>query len=260
MRRNALLAIGLAGLLVLAGCAGQGSSVGASTPDTSEGSDGGTIEVTGVGSAEAEPNQAVVRVAVTATAADAVGARQQLAENTSQLRSALEEIGVSRSQLQTRRYDLDRDLRRPEREGGEPRVQYRGYHGFEITLNDTSRVGTVIDTAVQNGATDVQDIQFTLSTNRRRQLKAAARESAMADARQTARQLASAGNVRVTGVELIRTTSRSAPRPVEEAATAEPTATPAGGGGTDITSGPVTVVATVHVAYTTEPVANNSTS
>lgn len=250
MRQNALFAVGLAGLLVLAGCAGQGTTAGVSSPSEES---NGSIQVTGAGSAEAEPNQAVVRVAVTTTASDAVSARQRLAENTSQLRAALDDIGVSRSQLQTTRYDLDRDYRRPEREGGEPRVQYRGYHAFEITLSDTDRVGTVIDTAVQNGVTDVRDIQFTLSTDRRRELKAAARESAMHDARQTARDLASSANVTITGVKVVQTTSRSAPRPSDVAATPEPTATEMAGGETDLSSGPVTVVATVHVTYATEP-------
>lgn len=256
MQRNALLSVGVVALLLVAGCAGQAPS--------SPGSDGaatqnGTIQVTGAGSAEATPNRAVVRLAVTATAPSAVDARQQLAANTSRMRTALEEIGIADSQITTTRYDLDRDLRRPRREGDDPRVQYRAYHGFEITLDETDRVGEVIDTAVQNGATGVRDIEFTLSTERRRNLEASARRAAMTDARVTAEQLASSANLTITGVKVVRTTSRSAPRPVEGTAMPTATQTPAGGGQTNVESGPVTVVATVHVVYRTTSESDETT-
>lgn len=248
MRRRTLIAAGVAALLLLAGCsAGQASNAGSATGNS-------TIQVAGTGSADAEPNQAVLRVGVVATAPDAATARQRLAENTTRMRTALERIGVEDDQIVTQRYDIDRDRRErhERREGEQPRVQYRASHRFEITLNDTDRVGRVIDTAVRNGATEVDDIQFTLSTDRRRELEAEARQAAMADARAKARSLAADANLTVTGVKVIRT-GGGAPRPVDETAAATPTVT-AGGAASDVESGPVTVVTTVRVVYTAEPV------
>jgi len=264
MYRRSLLAIGLAGLLVLSGCAGQatpaandasaGAAAGAATGASAQATnDGGTIEVSGAGSAEAEPNRAVVRVAVTTTAPDAATARQRLAENVSRMRSALDDLDLDDGQITTTRYDLDRDYRRPRSEGDEPEIQYRAYHGFEITLSEIDRVGTVIDTAVQNGANNVEDIRFTLSSTRRRELQRSARSAAMADARQTAEQLADSANLTITGVKAIRTVDGSSPRPYQEAATAAPTATPADGADTEVDAGPVTVVTRVHVVYKTAP-------
>jgi len=259
MSRRALLTVGIVALLVLSGCAGQPASqttdapAGASADATNR---SGTIAVSGSGSADAEPNRAVVRVAVTTTAPDAVSARERLAENTSRLRSALADLGLDDDQVTTTRYDLDRDYRRPrppERDGGEPEVRYRGYHGFEITLEQIDRVGTVIDTAVENGVNDVQDIQFTLSTNRRRDLQQSARGAAMADARATAEQLADSANLTITGVKSIETGRDSSPRPVEEAAMATATPTASDGADTDVDAGPVTVVTRVQVVYETEP-------
>ncbi|MFB6302549.1 MAG: SIMPL domain-containing protein [Haloferacaceae archaeon] len=244
MRRQSLIALGLAVLLLAAGCsAGTGSSPGEAEAE------GRTIHVSGSGSAEAEPNQAVLNVGVVATADDAATARQRLAANVSRMRTALDGIGVDDDQITTRRYDIDRDRRRPRREGGEPRVQYRAVHAFRITLSETDRVGTVIDTAVQNGATQVENIEFTLSTDRRRQLEQRARRAAMADARATADGLAASANLTVTGVRTVRT-GGGAPRPVEEgAALATATATPAAGMPSDVEAGPVTVVVTVQVVY-----------
>lgn len=244
MRRRTLVAVGLAVLLAVAGC--TAGSPGA----TDGGTENSTIQVAGSGSAEAEPNQAEVRVEVVATAPDAAAARRKLARNTTRMRDALEGVGVADDQVTTLRYDIRRDHRRPRREGEEPEVRYRAAHSYEITLSDTERVGTVIDTAVRNGATEVDDIRFTLSTDRRRELEADARAAAMADARSKARSLAATENLTVTGVEVIRT-GGGGPRPVdaEGAAMATPTAAPP----SDIESGPVTVVTTVRVVYRAAP-------
>lgn len=252
MRHYSLLAVGLAVLVLVAGCAGTSPSASQSpTPDDR------TIRVSGSGSAEGEPNRAVLRVGVVATADTASAARQQLAENVTRMREALREINVTDDQITTVRYDIDRDRRRPRKEGGEPRVQYRAAHSFEITLTEIDRVGTVIDTAVQNGATEVEDIRFTLSTERRRQLEESARQAAMTDARQKAESLASSANLTVTGVKVIRT-SGGAPRPSGDAAAATPVATQAAGAPSKVESGPVTVVTTVYVVYNAAPAENES--
>ena len=251
MRRHALISVVLAALLATAGCAGTLQS-GTADAGESPAGDERTIHVAGSGSAEARPNQAVVSVSVVARADDAATARQRLARNVTRMRESLAEVGVERDQITTRRYDNDRDRRRPRREGEgtEPRVQYRAWHAFEITVEETDRVGTVIDTAVRSGATEVDRIEFTLSTERRRELEADARRAAMADAREKARSLASDANLTVTGVKVIRTGGGDAPRPSGGAAMA--TATPAAEPDTELESGPVTVVTTVRVVYNAE--------
>lgn len=249
MRRHALITVVLAGLLATAGCAGTLQSGTAAAGEQT--ADDRTIHVAGSGSAEAQPNQAVVRVSVVTTAADAATARQRLAEDVTRMRDALADVGVERGQITTRRYDIDRDRRRPREEGEEPEVQYRAWHAFEITVQETDRVGTVIDTAVQNGATEVDNIEFTLSTDRRRELESRARQAAMSDARAKARSLAGDANLTVTGVKVIRTGGGGAPRPVGDGAMA--TATPVAEEPTELESGPVTVVTTVRVVYTAAP-------
>ncbi|MFB6280757.1 MAG: SIMPL domain-containing protein [Haloferacaceae archaeon] len=252
MRRQTLIAAGLAVMLLVAGCsAGTGSS-------GTEGTEGRTIQVVGSGSAEGEPNQAVVDVAVVETADDAAAARRKLAENVSRMRTALESIGIEDDQVTTRRYDIDRDLRRPRREGGEPRTRYRAVHAFEITLSEIDRVGTVIDTAVRNGASQVENIEFTLSTDRRRQLERSARDAAMANAREKAEDIAASANLTVTGVRTVRTGGGEAPRSVESGAAAAATPTATLAAPSDVEAGPVTVVVTVRVVYDAAPAEGTS--
>jgi uncharacterized protein YggE len=269
MRRHthALAVIGVAALLVIAGCAASPSEAPgtADSPAASPSTDrtsatpapDSTIRVVGSGSADAEPDQAVVRVAVEATGPDAATARQRLAENTTRMRTALEDIDVDEDRITTRRYDIYQDRRRPREEGAEPRIQYRATHDFEITVTDPDRVGEVIDTAVRNGATEIDDVSFTLSTDRRRTLERRARSAAMADARGKARALAADANLSVTGVRVIRTASRGVPRTADTgggAATETPVATAAPP--SDIESGPVTVTTTVEVVYEAGPRTN----
>jgi|GEM_PF-220319 len=266
-RTHALAAVGVAVLLVIAGCAGgpaESPAAAATSPaaeSTASSASDSTIRVVGSGSADAEPNQAVVRVAVVARGPDAATARQRLAENTSRMRSALESIGVGEDWITTRRYDINQDRRRPREEGAEPRVQYRASHDFEITVSDPDRVGTVIDTAVRNGASEIDDVSFTLSTDRRRTLEQRARSAAMADARAKARSLAADANLTVTGVRTIRTASRGVPRAYDAGAGGAATETPVATAAppSDLESGPVTVTTTVEVVYEAAPQTANTT-
>ncbi|MFB6092628.1 MAG: SIMPL domain-containing protein [Haloquadratum sp.] len=243
MSRDSFLAVGVAALVLLAGCSSAAPAGGSDAASA-----GSTIEVSGVGSADGEPNRAIVRVGVTATADDAVTARQRLAENVTRMRNALRELGLEDGQITTSYYDIGRDYRPPRREDGEPRIQYRATHQFEITLSNIDRVGSVIDTAVQNGATDIEEISFTLAPDRRQRLERLARQAAMADARQKAETVAEAANLTITGVKVVRV-GGGAPRPAETAATATATPAPTPSADTDVEGGPVTVVATVQVVY-----------
>jgi uncharacterized protein YggE len=244
MNHRTLATLCPAALVLVAGC-----SAGSTADASPSGDDGSTIRVAGSGSAEAEPNRAVVRVSVVATADDAATARQRLAANASRMRTALNQAGIDGDQITTTRYDIYQDRRRPREEGDEPLIQYRAMHGFEVTVTDTDDVGTVVDTAVSNGATEIEDIRFTLTAEQRRELERDARQAAMADARSKARSLADSANLTVTGVAVIRTTGGGAPRPYESGATATETAVP----DTDRESGPVTVVTSVEVVYEAAP-------
>ncbi|MFB6169394.1 MAG: SIMPL domain-containing protein [Haloferacaceae archaeon] len=251
MPRRTVTSVALALLVLAAGCAGAGGA-GAATPagDGATDSSGRQIAVAATGSAADSADQAVVRLGVRATDENAVAARRALAENVSRMREALMAAGVDEDAITTTRYDIDRDLERPRQEGGEPRVRYRATHSFRVTVEDTDRVGTVIDTAVRNGATSIDGVEFTLSAERRERLGETARQRAMASARRKASQLAATENLTITGVRTIRTVSEDGPRPAVEAAAATPTATPSAP--TDLDAAPVSVTVRVEVVYEAE--------
>jgi hypothetical protein len=141
------------------------------------------------------------------------------------------------------------DISSEERYGG-PRQEgptYRGLHAFEITIEEPDRAGEVIDTAVSNGASEVDGVEFTLSSEKRENLREEALQAAMENARSEAGTVAAAEDLRIAGVDRISTTEFDR-RPYS----AETAALAAGdGGSTSIDSGPVSVSASVTVVYET---------
>ncbi|WP_433623271.1 SIMPL domain-containing protein [Halomicrococcus sp. NG-SE-24] len=233
-RRALVAALGVA---VLLSAVGGGATGGATRAEN--GTDATTIRVSGAGDVEADPNQAVLEVAVVQTADDADAVRRGLAANVSEMRRALREANVSDDQVRTTRFDIgeDRD------ETGEP-AGYQGLHAFEITLNDTSRVGAIIDVAVENGANRVDGVAFTLSEERRNELRAAALREAVTNARADADAVAASADLAITGVRTLSTVeSGVAPVRTDVGGVA------ANAAKTDVESGPVTVSVQVVVTY-----------
>lgn len=204
---------------------------------------GNTVTVTASGAAEAEPDEAVVRVAVEATADDPTVARRRVAENASSMRSALVDLGIPAASIRTTGYDIYEDRVRPPEPGAEPATTYRARHSFAVEVQDTERVGEVVDAAVGNGATSVHGVEFTLSEETRRRLRQDAIDEAMTDARTRADAIAGAGGLSIEGVDRVQTGATSGPRPVAMLASA------GDGGGTSVQSGAVSVRATVTVVY-----------
>jgi uncharacterized protein YggE len=234
-----LAAVASAGVvLALDGSAAQPSPAIQPT-DSSE-----TITVSATGDAKAQPDTAVVRVAVEATDADAAAARTAVAENISAVRDALAEMGIEDDQVRTSDYRIYEDRHDPRSTSDDTETTYRARHVLSIDVEDIDQVGTIIDSAVDAGATSVHDVRFGLSDDTRQELQNEALENAMSDARVQASTLAESADLEIDGVASVETVDRHTPRTtyVMEAAAAD-------GASTDISTGPVSVSAQVTVTY-----------
>jgi uncharacterized protein YggE len=243
-RRSTLVgAAVVAALLVTAGVAGALTTGNPAQPQVqSDAQMSDTITVAGSGSVQAQADRAVVRVAVLATGDDIGTVRQQLSDNASQMRSALNEMDISGSQIQTAYYDISSNQRYGRTEEGQP--NYRAIHSFSVTVENPDKAGKVIDTAVSNGASEVDGVEFTLSEDRRQELRQEALTEAMETARGEASTIAAAEDLSIAGVDRVSSTDYGrSPYRVETAALAS------GDSGTSIDSGPVTVSASVTVVY-----------
>jgi len=221
--------------VLLAGCTGP-LQTAASDDD---GASGSTISVSASGSATADADRAVVRLSVEATADSADDARAQVASGVESVRTTLADAGIPDANVTTAAFGLS-----PVYDRSETNRDVTGYRAMHALTVETTpaRAGEVIDLAVGAGATSVDGVQFTLSDERRSDLRATALERAMNAARTDADGLAAASDLAVTGVQQITTGADFTPYP---AARFEDTA-----GGTTLQPAPVSVTVTVSVTYT----------
>jgi uncharacterized protein YggE len=230
---NRSLALTLVAVVLLAGC---------TAPLQTAASDGGaagpTISVSATGSASADPDLAVVHLSVEATADAANAARGQVTRDVERVRTALRDADVTDAAVTTTFgiapvYNYSR--------GERERVGYRAVHALAVDIGP-DRAGDVIDLAVGAGATGVDGVRFTLSDERRAELRATALDRAMDAARADADGIANAADLSVTGIRQASTGAAFVPHPTARFESAD-------GGETSIQPAPVTVTVTVDVTY-----------
>lgn len=210
-----------------------------------------TITVTGTGDAEAEPDQAEVFVAVVAEGDDPAAVRNDLRDGADALRDGLAAANVTDDQIETTEYQISERYRDFDEDPDSDEPAYRGIHAFTVTLDDVNQTGEVTDASADAGA-QIQRVAFTLSEDRRIELRDEALTNAMDDARRQATTLAEAGDLQVTGVRTIDATDRQHGPVIFEDAVAEADE----GGGTTFEPGDVTVTVRVSVTYDAESTAD----
>ena len=246
MDRRLTALIGIVALVALAGCSGL---AGTATPNAADDAQlERSIEVTAAGEASAAPDRATLRVAVTATGADAEAVRDELDAEDEALRDALRDWGLDDDAIRTVQYDVRQSY---ETRDDPNRTRYEGIHRYAIELDDVDAVGEVIDVAVDAGADEVQRIQFGLSDEAQREVREEALETAMANADEDAAVLANASGLEVAGVYEVSTAQSGGGAYVARGYDA------AGGGdggaSTSVETGDVSVRVSVNVVYEATP-------
>ncbi|MFB6140472.1 MAG: SIMPL domain-containing protein [Halosimplex sp.] len=233
-RKLTAIAVTSVVLLSVLGVAGAGT-----LGSQSAGNETATVSVSATGTVTAEPDRAVVYVAATAEGENASAATSDLASNVSDLRAALDDENLSVESVETTGYSVYRERPGEGQGQGSAPTTYVARQSFAVTTTDVSGAGAVIDTAVANGATEVGGVQFTLSEDRRQELRTEAIGAAVDDARVQAEAVADS-----TGLTLGSVRSVSTGQEVgffgERVAAAD---------GTTIDASPVSVSATVDITY-----------
>lgn len=155
------------------------------------------ISVSGSAVIEAEPDRAVLNVAVETFAEAASEASQDNARKMTDLLAALRDMGIAGERVRTVSYSLQPEYRviRPD----DPRSQeverrivgYRALNIVRVVVDSVPRVGQVIDRAVARGGNRIAGLYFELSDPEpvRRQALQEASRSAREEARAVAEAL-----------------------------------------------------------------------
>ncbi len=170
-----------------------------------------TIRAIGEATITAKPDQAHISVGVTTQAATADDAVKQNADKAQAVITALKTLIGPSGTIQTSSYSVAPQYRY---EQGQPPVitGYEANHTVDLTLNDITLAGKVIDAATKSGANGINRIEFTLKDS------ASVREQAIGKAtgvaRGNAEAIAKALGVAVLGVFAAETTEAVLPRPI----------------------------------------------
>ncbi|KAB1198028.1 MULTISPECIES: SIMPL domain-containing protein [Haloferax] len=245
MKRRLIAPLLIASLVLLAGCL---SAPLQTTSGSDTGTDATTISTTGTGEVTAESDLAIVNVAVTHTADSADEARGVVADDVAAVRDALTDAGISEDAIQSTGFHIYPEYNY----GGEKRelVGYRAIHSLSVEVAP-DRAGEVIDLSVGAGADEIRGVFFTLTDEKRAELRSEALTNAVESAEADAETVAAASDLRITGVHTATVGGGYSPGPYP-VAYAEDAARTSAGAPTELTPGPVTVSATVQMVYTAE--------
>ena len=184
---------------------------GAADPQFAKG-----IQVTGHASIAVEPDVAVLRVGVQATAKTVAEARRQAAEAVAAIDQAAKDKGLADDDMQTISFGIQPEYRYTEA-GPVHRNVLVGYtvsHAKSIKLRDLSAVGEIIDHVAEAGGDAVRMRGIDFDIENPEPHMAALRERAVAEARAKAVHFASLTGVAVGELLYITETSgRDAPWP-----------------------------------------------
>lgn len=116
------------------------------------------ITVTGNGKVAVKPNYVQLQLEVITEGKDVSKAQQENANIMNRVIQSILSLNIPRESIQTAAYNIV-----PNYDYVEGKQVFRGYevtNAITVKVKDINQVGTVIDTAVQNGANRVSGIQF----------------------------------------------------------------------------------------------------
>jgi uncharacterized protein YggE len=156
------------------------------------------LSLSGEGTAEAQPELAILQVGVAVTAKVA---KDAFAENSKLLAAALnaaKENGVETRDLQTAGLSLRPDIVRADKWPHREVVGYQVNNVVTMRVRDLSKLGGLIDRLVVLGINDIRSIQFSVANPA--PLVEQARAAAIKDVMDKAQKYAEAANVRIVRV------------------------------------------------------------
>lgn len=172
------------------------------------------VMVTGDSTVQAQPDTAVLTIAVVTQARQALAAQQQNATKSDALIRALKSAAGSGAEVKTGGYSLQ--PQRIYKEGQPPTITgYEARNSVTVTISDLTKVGTVIDAAAQAGANDVGGISFMLRQDRPARDKALG--EATREAMSKAQVIAQALGGRVLRVVEVQEEGFQRPQPIYQA-------------------------------------------
>lgn len=161
-----------------------------------------TITVVGVGKVSLVPDIARINVGAEARADTVSEAKDEVDEQIAAITAALGELGIEAKDIQTNHYSIHYEREpapaKPEGAGALSQDGYRVSNMLQVTVREVERAGAVLDAVVEAGANQVYGVTFTVSDEA--EWQGLARQKAMEDAAERARELANLADIELGAV------------------------------------------------------------
>ena len=187
---------------------------------------GTVVELESEGMVQVKPDKASLTISVVTDAPQAQEAAKANAVQAETFLAAVKKVLGPDDQVKTLQYQVLPVFRRIEKVQGKEKIGtdeisgYRATHRFEVELRDLGKIGPVADTALKNGANEVQGPYF--SHTQQEDLQNQAVLKALERARKLADALAQATGTKVKRVIKMSTTHAIYPRMLAMAKAAPP--------------------------------------
>lgn len=207
-----------------------------------------SMNVTGTGKVDLEPDIAHINIGVRSEAPDAA---QALEDNNDSIQAVVDrmmELGVASEDIQTRNFNIyPQQNNQPRPEGDEAMMQASQTFVVEntvsVTVRDLDALGEVLTAVVAEGANTIYGVSFDIED--RESAKEQARQMAIEDAKNKAQAIADEANVSLGAIQSISINENgSAPVFREEAAVEM-----AIGGSVPISGGTLSIQVTANLTY-----------
>jgi len=158
------------------------------------------IDVNGVSELSADPEKVEVYLGVETTALTAKESQENNADTMQAIRDSLKLIGISSKDIETTEYTLNVIQHWDEDTEKYIITGYKTTHIIKIESTDINKAGDIIDKSVQNGANKVNDVVFSLTDEKIKEMKLEALKKAGINAKEKADVIANSLGITIKGV------------------------------------------------------------
>ena len=149
------------------------------------------------------PDKVEVYFRITTDGANAIDAQEKNKEASNSVMSALKAKGVKESELESTQYSINKKYNYNQRTGSQESNGYAVFHVVKVSTTDLDNVGALADTGVSAGANGIDNILFTLSDEKEKQVRKEALSKAAVLAKEKAEALASGLGVSLGSLESV---------------------------------------------------------
>jgi len=199
-------------------------------------STGASLSVSGRGSVQGAADQAMISLGVTTHSVVAREAQETNASASQRICDALADLGIAARDIQTQNYNFSPEYSYEDAQRGTI-TGYTVNNTILVRIQDITKIGQIIDTALTNGANNVNSLDFSIRDPR--SLRREALTAAVKDAREKADIIARAIGKSIVGVvNVSENTAIMPPYPMERlmASAVASDATPIEGGTLTLTA------------------------